>query len=193
MYVRKILHSTVILGLMVAVAAPVLARSTDSGQRVFHASNQFGEVWIHVDLTRQRLDEAFVPIAVAVRNTSGNPITLTRSSFTVLGRDGVLYGVPEVSTLRATYRKDTYDRQVLRLDGIPFGTKLSQSQIRPSNFFPSLARGEVARDHVVLPDRGWTADLLYFPQPVGLAQGQEVQISIQPDGWEAPVTATIRI
>jgi hypothetical protein len=170
-----------------------MARATGSDQRVFHATNQFGEVWIHVDLTRQRLDEPFVPIAVAVRNTAGSPITLTRSSFTALGRDGVLYGVPEVSTLRATYRKGTFDREVLRLDGIPFGTKLTRPQVRPSNFFPSLARGEVARDHVVLPDRGWTADLIYFPRPVGLAEGQQVQISVQPEGWEAPVTTRIQL
>ena len=76
----------VVLGLVAAfgLAAPAV----QAAPTVFKGESPEGEVWVSVELARHRSSEGFVPLLVAVRNSAGDPVTLERSSFELVGADG---------------------------------------------------------------------------------------------------------
>ncbi len=188
------------LGLItLAVAAIALlgvpqAFATNANETIFSAKSPDGQVWVSVDLTRQRLNEDYVPLLVTVQNTAGQPITLDRDSFTLIGSDHQAETMPDVPTLRKAYGKFGFDRTVLRLYGMPFGTLLDLDHAEPSDFFPAMTPSSSVRiDNVVLNSLDWTTDVLYFKRPAGIAQGREVTLKIQPKGWEMPITVPFHV
>jgi len=165
------------------------AAAGESQPTVFNAKGPNGaQVWVSIDLARQRLTEPYVPLVVAVRNGQKGVATLNRSSFTLIGRDGRSEPMAELETLRANYKKDLFDRTAVRLYGFPFGTLLDLRHVQPSEFFPVPGVGSGIRlDTVALQPLNWTVDILYFKRPAGMAEGQEMTLKVAPKGWETPI------
>ena len=178
----------------VASAVPITAAAGEPSPAVFKGTTKEGQVWVSVDLTRQRLTEPYVPFLVAIYNDAKSPVVLRRSSLKLIGSDGKEYPVPTIPELRASYTRQNFDTTILRVYGMPFGTWLQPDRLVPSNFFPLVrGRGQVRIDHVQLPPLYWTVDDFYFKRPAGLTTGQEVQLEVQPEGWKEPVRVSIKL
>ena len=155
---------------------------------VFTASGPQGKVWVNVDLTRQRTDQDFIPLVVAIQNMGSKPVVVRRESFRLLGSSGQPVGLASIKEVRKEYPKFNFDVRTVKAQGMPFGTRLSGEYLVPSSFFPSMAGGgNVKRDVVTLPPSYWMVDLFYFRRPEGLAEGRDVILQVHPEGWEEPV------
>lgn len=180
--------------LAVASAVPVTAMAGGPSQAVFKAATKEGRVWVSVDLTRQRLQEPYVPFVVAIYNDAKQSVVLKRNDLRLIGTDGKAYAVATIPELRAHYTRQNFDLTILRMYGMPFGTWLQPGRLIPSNFFPLvLGRGHVRIDHVEIPPLYWTVDIFYFKRPPGLAEGQEVQLEVQPKGWKEPIRIPVKL
>lgn len=157
---------------------------------VFHGTNEFAEVWVSTDLAEHRTDADYIPVLVAVKNQGPGAATLTRDSFHLEAADGNDLAMPSVETLRDNYPQADFDYTMGRVygfTGIPVGTRLQEHMSVPSSFFPSVRSGQVKWDSVQLPTNYWTVDLLYFPMPVGFADGRAATLVIDSASWEEPV------
>ena len=186
--IRKLLIMPVAIAALVALSS-LPAAADESQPTVFNAKGPNGsQVWVSIDLTRQRLTEQYVPLVVAVRNGEKGVATLNRSSFTLTGSDGRSEPMADLQTLRANYQKDLFDLTAVRLYGFPFGTLLDLGHVQPSEFFPVPGAGIGVRlDTVALLPFNWTVDILYFKRPAGMAEGQEMTLKVAPKGWETPI------
>jgi hypothetical protein len=170
------------------MAVPLAAGAQDGP--VFHDKTPFAEVWVSTDLAEHRADEDYIPVMVAIKNQGPGAATLTRDSFHLEGPDGKELPMPSVETLREDYPKTDFDYTMGRVygfTGIPVGTRLLEHMSVPSSFFPAVRSGQVVWDSVQLPKNYWTVDLLYFPTPVGFADGREATLVVESDAWEEPV------
>ncbi len=186
--IRKLLNMAVAIAALVVLSS-LPAAADESQPTVFNAKGPNGsQVWVSIDLTRQRLTEQYVPLVVAVRNGEKGVATLNRSSFTLTGSDGRGEPMPDLQTLRANYQKDLFDLTAVRLYGFPFGTLLDLGHVQPSEFFPVPGAGSGVRlDTVALLPFNWTVDILYFKRPAGMAEGQVMTLKVAPKGWETPI------
>jgi hypothetical protein len=178
----------------VVTTVPIAAVAAEPSPAVFKAASSEGRVWAGVDLTRQRLTEPYVPLVVVLYNDAKSSVVVRRNDLRLIGADGKAYPVATIPELRAAYTKQNFDTTMLRMYGMPFGTWLQPDRLIPSNFFPLVAhRGHVRIDHVEVPPLFWTVDLFYFKRPPGLAEGQEVQLEVQPEGWKEPVRVPLKL
>jgi len=184
----------VALGTALLAAAMAVPSVAHAGSAViFNAKSKEGEVWVSVDLTRQRLTEDYVPLLTVVRNTSGRSVTLDRGSFRIIGADHRSAPLADFQEFRKNYQKASFDLTIMRLFGLPLGTLLDLSRLEPSNFFPVVGEGGVRLDNVTLPNFYWTGDLLYFKRPAGLSEGHKVVLEVQPKGWETPIRVDLQL
>ncbi|NOZ79155.1 MAG: hypothetical protein GXP48_08270 [Acidobacteria bacterium] len=162
---------------------------------IFTAKTNEGQVWVSVDIARYRRSEAYIPLAVAVYNTSRHSAVLDRGSFQLIGTDGVAEKMPTIRELRKRYTKQSFDLTMIRLYGMPFGTRLDLDDLVPSNFFPVVGPGNegIRIQRVQLPQFYWTIDLLYFPRPSGFAKGQPAVLVVSPKGWQKPIRVTLHL
>jgi len=188
---------SVIVGL--ALLVTLLAGSVPGAPKkapvmVFTADGPQGKVWVNVDLTRQRLDQPYVPMVVAVLNNAAKPITLDRNSLHLIEPDGRRIAMATIQEIRKNYRKFNFDWRTVNVQGMPFGTRLSQQYHVPSRFFPSMAGGgSIKIDRVQIPPSYWTVDLFYFERPTGLAEGRPVVLEAAPKGWSEPIRVKIQL
>ena len=181
---------------MVTTLATVAGATAGSRTKtIFTAKTSEGQVWVSVDIARYRRSEAYIPLAVAMYNTSRHSAVLDHGCFQLIGTDGVAEKMPTVRELRKRYTKQSFDLTMIRLYGMPFGTRLDIDDLVPSNFFPVVGpRSEGVRiQRVELPQFYWTIDLLYFPRPAGFAKGQAVVLVISPKGWKKPIRVTLHL
>lgn len=167
-------------------AAPAADRP---GQIVFKAESALGEVWANVGLTRQRLDQDYVPIVVLVANRSREPVIVDRDAIRLIGADGRRSPMPTLQELRKGYGKTGLDGRAVSGAGIPYEVWQQNRRLIESNFFPNLStdRRGIVIDEVTLPFGYAMIDLLYFAKPSGLAPGQPVILEVQPVGWDVPI------
>ncbi len=178
----------VVLGMTALVPVVGPAGEAKAPITVFTVSGPQGKVWVNVDLTRQRTDQDYVPLVVAVQNMGSRPVTVRRESFHLIGSSGSAVPLASIPEVRKGYPKFNFDVRTVKAQGMPFGTRLSPEYLIPSNFFPSMAAGgSVRRDTVTLPPSYWMVDLLYFMRPEGLAEGNDVILRVHPEGWEEPL------
>ena len=182
-------------GVMAAVllsAPPVSAGNT--APAVFHAKAKEGQVWVNVDLARQRTKDGYVPLLVAVRNDDKTPITLDRSSFALVAANGTTEHMPRVEALRVEYGKEAFDRSVVQTAGFPVGTLLDEDDAVRSNFFPPVSpEGGVVLDDISLPSHYWMSDIIYFRQLPSFAEGHAVTLEITAKGWEKPMKVRVHV
>lgn len=159
------------------------------GQLVFKAESESGEVWANVGLTRQRLDQAYIPMVVLVANRSHEEVIVDRDAIRLVGSDGKRYPMPTLSELRKGYDKTGLDGRAVSGAGIPYDVWRQNRRLIESNFFPSLStdRRGIVVDEVTLPSGTAMIDLLYFAKPYGLGPGQPFILEVRPVGWEAPL------
>jgi len=171
---------------LAAGAAPAADRP---GRIVFQAESALGEVWANVGLTRQRLDQDYVPMVVLVANRSREPVIVDRDAIRLVGPDGGRYPMPTLHELRKGYSKTGLDGRAVSGAGIPYEVWQQNRRLIESNFFPNLStdRRGIVVDEVTLPTGAAMIDLLYFAKPRGLAPGQPFMLEVQPIGWEAPI------
>lgn len=182
------------------VAALVIALSAvapTAEAQLFEGTSAMGAVWAGTQLAAHRTTEDYTPVLVIVQNRADTPIELDRQSFSLYGADGTKYPLASVSELRENYKMQTFDLTMARFYGLPIGTKLDETNLIPSNFFPLLSIGMatdgVLNDHIELPTLYWMIDLLYFEQPPGFAEGRDVVLEVDAKGWEAPMRVPINI
>lgn len=181
--------------LAVVLIGNLAAAQEPAPELVVNGENAFGQVWVNLSLTTLRLEEAYVPMVIAVYNQAKDEATVTRESFRLVGTDGQAAAVPGVKQLRTGYDKLNIDLRMISTAGIPLGTWLRRSRLVPSNFFPSMisSRGGTTIDHVTMPSLYGMVDLLYFERPRGLALGQPVVLEVKPEGWEEPIRLRIQV
>jgi len=124
---QAVLGMVLLAALMVGAVAG--ARDT-APVMVFTNDGPQGKVWVNVDLTRQRLDQLYVPMIVAILNNGAKPITLNRSSLHLIEPDGRRVGMATIQEVRKNYRKLNFDWRTLNAQGMPFGTRLSNIYTR---------------------------------------------------------------
>jgi hypothetical protein len=183
------------LVMMVFLVTAAGAAAPSRTKTIFTAKTGEGQVWVSVDIARYRRSEAYIPLAVAVYNTSRHSAVLDRNSFQLIGTDGVVEKMPTIRELRKRYTKQSFDLTMIRLYGMPFGTRLDLADLVPSNFFPVVGPGNegIRIQRVELPQFYWTVDLLYFPRPSGFAKGQPVVLVVSPGGWQEPIRVTLHL
>jgi hypothetical protein len=176
------------------IAALVLAVQTGAagdrpGRLVFTTANDSGEVWANIGLTRQRLDEDYIPMVVLVANRSREPVIVDRDAIRLIGADGKRYPMPTLNELRKGYGKTGLDGRAVSGAGIPYEVWQQNRRLIESNFFPNLStdRRAIVVDEVTLPSGTAMIDLLYFAKPPGLAPGRPAILEVQPIGWDAPI------
>lgn len=184
-----------ILPLLAAtVGAGLLAGQENGTQILFIAENEFGKVWANTSLTRQRTDEPYLPMVVAVQNMAPNPIVLNRESFFLEDLDGIVYSMPTVKEWRTNYDKTAMDARIVSFNGIPWDGWRWNRRLAPANFFPDMQarRGNTTVDTVSLRQRHAMTDLLYFERPRKLSLNRPFFLVVQPKkGWEVPIRLRI--
>jgi len=189
-----VLILAVVLGGVVGIPGVAAAPEKAAPVMVFTGDGPQGKVWVNVDLTRRRLEEAYVPMIVAVLNNAAGPITLDRTALRLVGADGTSTPMATLKEIRTEYRKLNFDWRTLNVQGMPFGTRLSRQFHVESHFFPSMAgRGAITIDRVQIPPSYWTVDLFYFRRPPGLGEGKPVVLEAAPAGWDEPIRVAIQL
>lgn len=192
MRVRKIVGY-----LVVALAVGLSSTAGLAGEpsrAVFKAKSDEGEVWVSVDLTRQRLGEPYVPMVIVVYNNAKRSAVIERPALRLIGTGGTAHQVASIKEIRQGYPKLNFDLTMVRMYGLPFGTYLQPDRVIPSIFFPMVrGRGAVKIDRVELPRFYWSVDLYYFQRPAGLAEGKTVTLQAAPEGWKQPIEVRIKI
>ena len=176
------------------LGAGLLWSQDSAPQILFIAENQVGKVWANTSLSRQRTDEAYLPMVVAVQNMAQSPITLDRSSFSLVDLDGIVYFMPTVQQFRQYYGKSMIDERMVSFGGIPWEGWRWNRRLETTNFFPSMQarRGNTTVDKVSLRQRHAMVDLLYFERPRNLSLGRPFLLEIRPiKGWEEPIRLRI--
>ncbi len=190
-------QTCVVIGLVILMTLGTATGATAGSKTktIFTAKTNEGQVWVSVDIALHRTKEAFIPLAVAVYNRSRSSVVLNHDSFTLVGAGGVPLKMPTIPELRKRYTKQSFDLTMIRLYGMPFGTRLDLEYLVPSNFFPVVANGSegVRIQRVELPQFYWTIDLLYFPRPAGFAKGQPVTLVVSPEGWDTPIRVKLHV
>ncbi len=183
-----------VLIISAVVSGSLLAADGKPPVMVFTNGGPQGKVWVNVDLTRQRLNQPYVPMIVAILNSAAKPILLDRSSLHLIEPDGRKIPMATIQEIRKNYKKLNFDWRTLNAQGMPFGTRLSPEYYVQSRFFPSMADGgSIKVDRLQVPPSYWTVDLFYFERPSGLAEGRPVVLEAAPKGWEKPILVTIQL
>lgn len=180
--------------LVVSFGAGLLAGQENAPQILFIAENDFGKVWVNTSLTRQRTDQPYLPMVVAVQNMSASPVTLDRSSLFLADLDGIVYPMPTVQQYRQYYDKALLDDRMVSYGGIPWEGWRWNRRLEPSNFFPNMQarRGNTTVDKVSLRQRHAMVDLLYFERPRKLSSNRPFFLVVEPKkGWEIPIRLRI--
>lgn len=191
-----ILRRCWVLPLALVVAVGIAVAGDDDSGDVLAAQNEFGQVWVNLRLTRQRLAEPYLPIVVGVLNNADQPVEITRDRVWLSDSNDIVYSMPSVKQLRKGYDRAALDRRALSTDGIPWRVWASSGMLEPSNFFPDLRarRGNnVVRDRITLRRGHGMVDLLYFETPRDLAPGKPFVLEVHPDGWEQPIRMLLRV
>ena len=178
---------------VIAVAVGALfAQERAPTQILFIAENDVGKVWANTSLTRQRTNEPYLPIVVAVENKGVKSVTLDRSSFFLTDLDEIVYVMPSVKEQRKNYSKTVIDYRMISYAGIPWEGWRWNRKLDPANFFPNLraSSGNTTRDKMTLRQRHAIVDLLYFERPHDLKR--PFFLDIHPKkGWEIPIRLRI--
>lgn len=182
--------SALLASVIVVTAVVVIAQVGEASRILFIAEDEQGKVWVNVSLTRQRLDEAYLPMVIGVQNLQKKDIHLDRESFSLTDLDGLIYGVPTVGEWRKNYKRAVIDRRMLTTGGIPWEVWYRTGKLGQTNFFPDLhaQRGNTTMDSVYLRRGHGMVDLLYFERPRGLEVGKPFFITIHPQRWEVPIS-----
>lgn len=168
------------------IAAAIAAQE---GQVVFSEKSQSGQLWANLALTYLRVNEPYLPLVIGVQNFSEGMLVVDRSSFRLIGPDGVRYPMADLKILRTSYDKASLDRRIASASGIPVDLWARQRRLRESNFFPDvgLSRRPTVINQVTLAPRDGMADLVYFVTPPGLAPGKPFVLEVQPRDWSVPL------
>lgn len=195
-FVRRLVQVVAAVALVAVVAAAVgsVFAATEEGEEahrvLFIAESDFGKVWTNLSLTRQRTEEPYLPIVVAVENLAQKPVTLDRDSFWLSDLDDIVYLMPTVKEMRKNYDKSVMDSRMVSYAGIPWENWRWNRRLDSANFFPDLRAtrgGSTVRDRVTLRQRHAMVDLLYFERPRNLANGRPFFLTVHAEGWETPI------
>ncbi len=137
--------------------------------------------------TRFRLKQPFVPIEIAVVNRGLEGVTLTRESFTLADSKGNRYPLAGRQELTEGYggSVDVDRRNFYEAAPIVLGKYQSYNAV-PSNFSPGFDN-PIALDRVSLPRFSYILDFLYFPTPLGFAEGEPLELLLSAPELENPV------
>lgn len=183
-----------VVGLVMTGLSCASGEKAGRTRTVFDTRSDQGQVWVSVTLARQRSEEVFLPLVVAIYNRSARSVKLDRGSFVLVDANGHRFGMPEIPEFREGYPRVNFDLSTVVVHGIPFGTRLQEDRFIPANFFPATKLGQgVKIDTVFVPRLYWTVDLLYFARPTGLAQGETVTLEVRGEGWSEPMRVLITI
>jgi hypothetical protein len=135
-----------------------------------------------------------IPISVAVAlDGNGKGMTLTPSSFTLAGPDGLPVPPVEFARLRETYGKFSFDREAIRQHPPATLQRFSRMHRVESAFFPALGADEGVRaDRIHLAAYTWFRTLLYFPRPEHRPE-EALTLRLVPDAPEDAVEVRFRI
>lgn len=141
---------------------------------------------------RDRDDQAYMPLEVAVANKRLKGLTLSRESFTLVDRQGNRYPMASPSELIAGYDYLDFDRNLSELPGILFN-KFSTYTRFESNFTPRHAASGVIVDKTHVPRFGYIVDFIYFPRPVTGIRDQSFDLFLDAPQLEDPVFVSFEV
>lgn len=152
-----------------------------------------GKVWANLSLTRQRVGEQFLPMAIGIQNKQKGNVLIDRNSVWLTDLDGVVYTMPSVKILRKNYDRLTVDHRMVSFGGIPWEVWYRGRRFASSNFFPDMraTRGNTTRDRITLREGFAMFDLLYFEKPREFVLGKPFYLNVAPEKWEEPIRVQI--
>lgn len=130
---------------------------------------------VDTEAARRREQAKMIPFGVGVANIGLDRLTLTRESFTLIDDAGRRYPMASMAEARAAGLLTEYDRTLSADARAAFLSRFSYWPFVRSAFFPRVERG-LARDHIQLPRRSATYDVLYFPHPEGRLVGRRYEL-----------------
>lgn len=184
----------VLIAVVGGTAAATEKKSSQS-RLVFTGSTDFGEVWVNVGMTVNRLEQDYLPMVVMVANRADRPVVLDRDSFRLIGADGRRYPMPTVKELRQGYDKLGLDARTASGAGIPWEVWARERRLADSNFFPNMtSRGRaLVVEEVTLANGSAMIDALYFAKPRGFTPNQPFILEVQALGWEVPIRLGMKL
>jgi hypothetical protein len=135
---------------------------------------------------RDRDDQAYMPLEIAVANTGVRSLALSRESFTLIDEEGNRYPMASPTELIDHYPMLDFDRNLAELEGIAFA-KFSAFTRYDSNFSPLNEPGRVIIDKTNVPRFGYVIDFIYFPKPVTGILGKKFELFLDSPQLEEPV------
>ncbi len=135
---------------------------------------------------RDRDEQAYLPLEVAVANTGVRSLTLSRESFTLIDGQGNRYPMATPAELIEGYDFLDFDRNLSEVEGI-VNARFAAFTRFASNFSPQRAAGGVIVDRTHVPRFGYIIDFIYFPKPVTGILGQRFELFLDAPQLADPV------
>lgn len=157
-------------------------------------------VIVGTQAARFREGEGFVPIEIAVANTAGEALRLTRESFTLVDIEGGRYKPASPRELLEGYDFLDMDRSALTELPSVVASTFAAHDPYPSKFSPTRevrAAGPFTRrvvlDEVTLPTFGYLVDFIYFPSPASGIKGRRFELILDAAALPEPVIVSFLI
>jgi len=142
--------------------------------------------------TRERENEPFIPLEIAVGNRGLDQLSLTRESFTLVDEQGNRYPCVGPKDLLAGYHLLDFDRKLSEVPSL-IANKFANFTYYQSSFSPTLSTPtgintiSVVRDAITLPRFGYTTDFIYFPHPATGVMGKKFELFLEAPELADPV------
>lgn len=151
---------------------------------------------VDVKATRDRGDERYLPLEVAVANRGLKSLPITRESFVLVDEEGNRFPLASPRELLESYPMLDLDRRYSEIASIAFARFHTFTRY-DSQFSPTRSMGvggsNLVVDRVTLPRSGYIIDWLYFPMPPGGIEGKRFDLFLSSPALEDPVFVKFRV
>jgi hypothetical protein len=157
---------------------------------------KIAEFYVGTRATRDRGEDPYFPLEIAVVNRGLKQLLVTRESFVLIDEDGNRYQAAGPKELLDYYNFLDWDRQLAELGAI-LDTRFSSYTRYPSKFSPTrdvrTSGSELIRDFTSLPKFGYLIDFIYFPQPKTGLRDHEFELFLQSRDLADPIFVKFRV
>ena len=151
---------------------------------------------VDVKATRDRGEQAYIPLEVSVANRGLRRLPLTRESFVLMDEEGNRFPLASPRELLESYPMLDLDRRYSEIESIVFN-KFHTFTRYQSRFSPTRSMNpngsNLVVDRVTLPRAGYLIDWLYFPMPPGGIEGKRFDLFLSSPALEDPVFVKFRV
>lgn len=142
---------------------------------------------------RYRENQKFMPVEIAVGNTSRVALRLRRTDFVLVDTAGIAYETVEPAVLVKEYNLLDMDRSALGVLPSQAASAFPGYRLTPSKFSPTRAATaglftrDVVHDEIVVPTGHYIVDFIYFPKPATGIEGRRFELVLSNAALEGSV------